>query len=447
MTPLPIPSFPSASLAAWQQQVRTELKDERADEQLQWASPEGFTVAPYYTVDSVAQLPLADLQGAQRTNPGWLNTPDYRIDDARTANAALVQALASGADALLLDLPGPVEVPMLTRLLNGIKLSDHPVFFRTATPDQLVVALASVAPYQWRGGLLHDPIAEAIGQGRTEAIDWTPVQTAVRQTAGSPQFRAVCASSHVFHNAGATATQELALLLAGLVTQYDGLTEAGVPIAELVASTALSVSVGTSYFLEMAKLRALRVLWQRLISCYGLEAPAAFVHAQTSRFYAARATVNTNLLRATTEAMAAVMGGADALTVQPFDTVLTAPSAFSERLARNVSVLLRDESYLDKVADPAAGSYYIEHLTNELVDRAWTMLQTIEAAGGLLPAVASGWVTEQLDASWKAKVEAVRNGQVLVGVTKFRHDESELAPAPAQPDALLPDRRLAALFE
>ncbi|RYE53550.1 MAG: hypothetical protein EOP18_08925, partial [Rhizobiaceae bacterium] len=173
----------------------------------------------------------------------------------------------------------------------------------------LIKALRLVAPYQLKGGLLTD-----ISDSTAEAT---------RLTADSPQFRTLCINTHAFHNAGATATQELAFTLASLADAYDRLTESGLTIEQLVPKTMLSVSVGTSYFMEIAKLRALRVLLARFTSAYSSASFLPFfIHSQTSTFYEAKATPNTNLLRATTESMAAVIGGCDALTVHPFDTVL-----------------------------------------------------------------------------------------------------------------------------
>ena len=457
-------NFPPAKKSDWLAQVQKELKDPAASESLRWHTGEGFVAEPYYTADDQVQEPLLRAgQQAQKQTPGWLNAPIYALtEDAQADNGVLRDALARGADALVLVLGGIVAgsetVQRLSRLLNGIKLSDTPVFFRTDTTDAaaFIAALKTVAPYQCKGGLLID--------AGPHAVDPT------RLTADSPQFRTVCASSHAFHNAGATATQELAFTLARLTDAYDSLTDAGLTVDQLIPKTMLSVSVGTSYFMEIAKLRALRVLFTRFVGHYlfasaGI-APAhrdqtithsLFIHAQTSAFYDAATTPYTNLLRATTEAMAAVVGGCDALSVRPYDAVLGQQAAdsdreFAHRIARNVSVLLKEESYFNKVADPSAGSYYIENLTNQLAEAAWVLFLDVEQRGGFAKAFASGFIADEIEQAYQAKVEAVQNGKVLVGVTKFRHDE-ERAVKPAkfneEPADLgnLPNHRLAETFE
>ncbi|MFD2571655.1 methylmalonyl-CoA mutase family protein [Spirosoma soli] len=442
MEPLFSTSFPAADKLAWLAQIRKELKDDNAFESLRWHNEDGFIVEPYYTADDLADLPLVQIQSAQKQTTGWLNAPERRISDEKADNVLLRDTLRRGADALVLTLPPNLD---LARLLDGIKLSDTPVFFRTdaySNPVRFIQSLKSIAPYQLKGGLL------------TDAGPLTAQVT--RLTADSPQFRSVTISSHDFHNAGATAAQELGFALARLAEVYDQLTDDGLTLAELIPKTALSVSVGTSYFLEVAKLRALRVLLARFAAAYQVNfesQPLPFLlHSQTSTFYDASATPYTNLLRATTEAMAAVIGGCDVLTVHPYNAILGNINEFSERIARNISVLLKEESYFDKVTDPSAGSYYIENLTNQLIETAWALFLNVEEMGGLVKAFASGYVLDQIDKSYQARVEAVKNGKVLVGVTKFRFDES-LQPShtnkPTQPSALtsLPDRRLTEPFE
>ncbi|MCX6218758.1 methylmalonyl-CoA mutase family protein [Spirosoma sp.] len=429
-------------------QVLKELKPAQngaeAMESLRWHSPEGFSLDPYFTAEELTgTTSVKTVQAAQKQLPGWLNAPERLVTGDKSDNEGLRNALAQGADALVLSMPAHINwtTENLTRLLNGIKLSDIPVFVRLPAEQtaHFIQDLKSVAPYQLKGGLL-----TAISESTA---------TITRQTLDSPQFRTICASGHAFHNAGATATQELAFTLASLTDTYDQLTDAGLALEQLIPKTVVSMSIGTSFFLEIAKLRALRVLLNRLIAAYSpsIRQSTFFIHGQTSTFYDAAATPNTNLLRATTEAMAAVIGGCDALTVHPYDAVLgtSADSDLSTRMARNISLLLRDECYLDKVADPAAGSYYIEILTDKLVESAWTLFLTVEEKGGYAKAISAGFIQTELDKAYQEKVEAVQAGKVLVGVTKFRFNEPGSASykPPIAPETALPYRRLAQPFE
>lgn len=462
--------FSPTTKAQWQAQVQKDLKTSTTTGGLNWITPDGFLMESYYTAEDLTHLPLESVQAAQTSKPGWLNTPALGPDPVQTNNTSLQDEIRRGADALLLDLTGqPNPVENLSRLLNGIKLSNTPIYFRLDTNiTPFINSLKTVAPYQLKGGLLVDPLARWMQMNQAPDEPLVALGDATRQTATSPQFRTITGSSHVFHNAGATATQELAFLLASLTDQYDALTDQGLPVELLIAKTTLSVSVGTSYFTEIAKLRALRVLWQRFTSAYStpenpISSPA-FIHAQTSIFYDAALVPYTNLIRATTEAITAVLGGCDMLTVHPYDAVSgqTRPHAersYADRIARNVSLLLKEESYLDKVTDPSAGSYYIETLTHQLVEAAWALFLRTEEMGGLIEAFKQGFIQTELDQSYQTRVDALKaevpeQGRVMVGVNKFRVDELRFpvqaavnSPTTAQSFSLLTTRRLAESFE
>jgi methylmalonyl-CoA mutase len=416
----PSPFLP-ATKADWLRQVQRDLKDDLALECLRWHTPDGFVIEPYYTV---VEPPI--LAALQKPVPGWLNAPQPTLtDNAKTDNTTLRNALTNGADALVLAVRDTTD---LTRLLDGIKLSASPVFFRVQgglSIIELITNLKRIAPYQLKGGLLLDPVAMPRFLP-TELAEMT------RLTLDSPRFGTVCADGSTFHNAGATATQELAFALGSLAEQYDVLTDNHLTMSQLVSKTIVSISVGTSYFLEISKLRALRILWQRFLSHYTSVATdrsinhyTLFVHCQTSEFYEETASPYTNMLRATTEAMAAVIGGCDALTVRPYDAktgnVSGQEADFSARIARNISSLLSHEANFGAVADPAAGSYYVETLTKQLTESAWALFLEVENQGGLARAIKSGFMADELDRSFRANHDAIASGErVIVGVTKFQ---------------------------
>jgi methylmalonyl-CoA mutase len=456
--------FPPVTKAEWTRQVVADLKGKPV-ESLKRPTPDGLETEPFYTREDLAKLPLATNQQSQRTGRalGWLNVPDVRFSTESETNAVLRTGLTKGADGFLLDLTeAKIEDIQWSRLLNGLKLSDTPVWFRVDGQSQNVVtALKQILPYQLKGGILDEPVARFLQSGTNPDAALAQMAEATRLTMDSPHFRTIMIGSTVFHNAGATATQELAFMLNAVVEVFDHLTNAGLTIEQLVPKTILSVSVGTSYFSEIAKLRALRVLWQRLLLHYSIfdihyslfdrvGGPiqySLFIHAQTSTFYDATATPYNNLLRATTEAMSAVIGGCDALTVHPYDTVFGEPDEFSTRIARNVSILLKEEAHLDKTLDPSAGSYYLETLTNELVESAWLLFLEVENQGGLLKATESGFIPDEIEKAFRAKVEAVKKGRILVGVTQFRVDEERMVAKPVRFFETLPVLRLPAEFE
>ncbi|MGM9507304.1 methylmalonyl-CoA mutase family protein [Larkinella sp. GY13] len=444
--------FPAVTKAEWTRQVVADLKGKPV-ESLKRLTPDGLETEPFYTNEDLAKLPLATNQQSQQTGRslGWLNVPGVRFETESETNTVLRTGLTKGADGFLLDLTeAKIEKIQWSRLLHGLKLSNTPVWFRVdGQSENVAKALKQILPYQLKGGIFDEPVGCSLQSITHPDAALAQMAEATRLTLDSPHFRTITVGSTVFHNAGATATQELAFTLNAVVDVFDYLTNAGLTMEQLIPKTAFVVSVGTSYFTEIAKLRALRILWQRLLLHYSIFdiRYSLFIHAQTSTFYDATATPYNNLLRATTEAMSAVIGGCDALTVHPYDAVFGEPDEFSTRIARNISILLKEEAHLDKTLDPSAGSYYLETLTNELVESAWALFLDVEKQGGLLKATESGFVPSELEKAYQAKVEAVKNGRILVGVTKFRIDEKVMVAKPVRFQKTLPVLRLPQEFE
>jgi methylmalonyl-CoA mutase len=284
-------------------------------------------------------------------------------------------------------------------------------------------------------------------------LTWENTKKTIVQTEQFTDFQVLSVSSHVFHNAGANAIQELAFVVAAAVENIDKLTALGLAPKQVIAKLEFSVSVGTNYFLEIAKLRALRYLWSKVLESYNCLSLIndCQIHCQTSSFYDSTLSPYTNMLRATTEAMSAVMGGCDALTVLSYDSVMGEQnSELGERIARNVSILMREEAHLDKINDPAAGSYYIENLTYQLSTEAWNLFQKVDGLGGITAAFEKGFIKEEINQSYAAKVKNLQSGKVMVGVNKFRLEpENELKSIENLDNSsiFLQNRRLSEIFE
>lgn len=444
--------FSSADKSVWKQQVIKDLKGKDFDTHLLWNTPEGLVVEPYYTAEDLTDERLASVQLVQQKPAGWLNQPVLLYENEKATNAKMKAVLQKGADAIGLDLgkkkAEEIEFP---KLFNGLKLSDTPVYFQTNGQEMLVVeGLQKFMPYQMKGGFANDGVAQWMTTGQFPETYFEELAFVVRNTQNSPQFRTVCISSHPFHNAGANAVQELAFTLASAVTYMDKLTDLGLTAEEVSAKLYFSVSVGTNYFIEIAKLRALRYLWEKVslqftvnnlqfilgdvsLSDSELEKQTVnskpqtvntFIHAQTSTFYSAAIGIDSNMLRATSEAMSAVIGGCDALTVHSYDATLKTPDDFSERIARNLSTLLKEEAHLDKIVDPTAGSYYLEHLTLQLIDAAWELFLQVEEKGGLMDAFEENFIQDPIEESFETTLSALQtNKRVMIGVNKFRFEE------------------------
>lgn len=425
--------FSSADKSVWKQQVIKDLKGKDFDTHLLWDTPEGLVVAPYYTVEDLTDERLASVQFVQQKPAGWLNQPVLLYENEKATNAKIKAVLQKGADAIVLDLgEKKTEEIEFLKLFNGLKLSDTPVYFQTNDQETLVVeALQKFMPYQMKGGFANDGLTRWMTTGQLSETYFEELASVMKNTHNSPQFRTVCVSSHPFHNAGANAVQELAFTLASAVTYMDKLTDLGLTAEEVSVKLYFSVSVGTNYFMEIAKLRALRYLWNLVNGQWSMVGPATgngqcFIHAQTSTFYNAGIGVDSNMLRATSEAMSAVIGGCDALTVHSYDATLKNPDDFSERIARNISTLLKEEAHLDKAVDPAAGSYYLEHLTLQLIDSAWELFLKVEEKGGLMDAFEENFIQDSIEENFEAILSALQtNKRVMIGVNKFRFEGEE----------------------
>ena len=283
-----------------------------------------------------------------------------------------------------------------------------------------VARLLAAEPAGLRGFLRFDPVTDHTPDLPGQLAD---LRTVLRHTRHLPDFRALTLNAAFFANRGGTATQQLGFALATAATYLSELPNDSLTVAEVAAAMQLQVALNPNYFIEIAKLRAFRRLWATLLHAYGLPAEAAAglrIFAGTSTWSKTTLDPHTNLLRVTTETMAAVLGGADAVSVAPFDSLFHDPNEFSDRLARNLPVLLREEAQLGRVADPAAGSYYLETLTDELARNAWRLFQRIQAEGGLPGAV--GLIMQELQKVAQEQFQRIADGtQVVVGTNRFQN--------------------------
>lgn len=351
---------------------------------------------------------------------------------------------------------------------DGVAAADLADVLADVRPDLAPVAVSSVTdqPGAARalldvvgeracvgGSLGLDPVGAALRTGT--AADLEPLAGLVRAVAGRPGWRAVTVDARVLHDAGASEVDALAVAVATGVAYLRHLEDAGVPVAEAFGQVELRVSATPDQFLTAAVLRAARRLWARVGEACGVpeDRRGLWTHAVTSLRTASREDPFVNVLRSTLAVMGASVGGADAVTVLPHDTVSGLPERFSRRLARNTQILLADESNVGRVTDPGGGSWYLESLTDDVAQRAWARLREVEAAGGVLAAVGSGLVRSWVDeaAAERDRLVATRR-RPLTGVSTFPDLAATVpqrrprAEVPTREGAFVP-RREAAPFE
>lgn len=369
--------FPPVSKEEWLVRITKDLKGKPLDD-LYWHLNAEITVDPFGHADDWPQPPsplfaLAD---------AWAINEDVEEQETVAANAQALEALQFGAGSLRFQLPAGPFSGILHDLLNGIYIDYISLHFSGAGvvegPAAVLAALKDpaqgVPSRQLRGSLFYDPANEA---GRLR--DWRYIADLLHfAQAEFPGFRCITVDGQPEFGGPAHAADELAGLLRRGRNYFEHLTERGFAPDSIAGQLQFSLYTGKSYFVEIAKLRAFKILWANLLKAYGAT-PAYPV--TDIRFFPGDYTdeLYTNMIRATTMAMSAVLGGANRLTVLPYDagreTAAVYPRAFARRVARNVQHLLRLESGFADLADPAAGSYYLEKLTAQLASKAWAQFQ------------------------------------------------------------------------
>ncbi|MER7752293.1 methylmalonyl-CoA mutase family protein [Kitasatospora sp. NPDC097643] len=472
--------FPAAHREQWQQLVEGVLRKSgaqpedgaAAEQALTTELQDGLRARPLYTAEDTAVAPGYPgfppfLRGGRPQGSavaGWDVRQRHADPDRRRANEAVLADLENGVGSLWLELGGDaLPIAALPEALAGVYLDlaavvlDAGAEFADAA-EQLfkLYEEREVSPGAAAGNLGADPLGlqARTGDGaRTDALLTDAAALAARCADGHPQLRALTVDALPYHEAGASAAQELGCSLATGVAYLRTLTGAGLSVDAALGQLEFRYAADADQFLTIAKFRAARRLWARVAEVSGAS-PAASAqrqHAVTSRVMMTARDPWVNMLRTTVACLAAGVGGADAVTVLPFDTALGLPDAFARRIARNTQSILLEESHLARVIDPAGGSWYVEQLGEELAQAAWAWFQEIERAGGLQAALASGLVGERIAATWAERsVRLAKRREPVTGVSEFPHlDEQPLVrePAPAGPGGGLPRVRRAEAYE
>jgi len=467
--------FPLPDFSDWQAQVEKELKGLPL-EKLNKQTYEAVLVKPLYTAaDLPTGLDSYPGQGSHirgESAAGYVALPwqvcqDLPSPNAVSWNEAALHDLGKGLDALWLERGQTSTLTLHSVEDVGVAfagLGQTPVYLRTSSPS---LPLGALLLGHWqktgqdlsalRGGVLADPLADLAAQGHLPA---TLAQILDQQAAlsrelaqAAPGYFSLALDGRVWHQAGASATQELACLLASAVSYLREFDARGVAPETLIPRLHWTLAIGPDFLLELAKIRALRLLWQRVLGAYGLKG-SLWLHASTSPNYLSQVQPYTNLLRVTSQAFCAVLGGVSSLQTACFNQPFAAdgyPDEFARRQARNVQLILREESNLGRLIDPLGGAYAIEALTMQVAEQAWALFQKIEQAGGMMAALESG-LPQTLIASTRLQrqkdLATRKQGLVGTSVYALSADESEsqhlLPPVPELQAAFCPSPDLGA---
>lgn len=430
--------FPPVSYETWKAKVDADLKGVPFEKKLVWRTNEGFSVQPMYRREDIADLKTTgSLPGefpyvrGTRDNNHWLTRQDILAEDPAEANRQALDVLGKGVNSLGFKVKDPSKAAIET-LLKGIDVKAVELNFNTCPRKALDLAKALMEyltanglTEAFRGSINFDPLKRAFRHGaeidaKAVAAEAVELLDIVEK---APGLRCLAVNSEVLNNAGCFIFQELGYALSWGAQWMTLLTEAGVKPSVVANRIKFNMGVSSNYFMELAKFRAARMLWAQIADKYQPIEKAdckMALHATTSRFNQTLYDAHVNLLRSQTEAMSAALAGVDSLTVTPFDTPYKTPDDFSERIARNQQFLLKEESHLDKVADPAGGSYYVETLTVSLAREAWKLFLDVEEKGGFFACINSGDVQRAVNESAaKRHNDMARRKEILLGSNQF----------------------------
>jgi methylmalonyl-CoA mutase len=441
--------FPPVTTSEWEEQIRLDLKGADYEKKLVWKTDDGLSVRPYYRAEDIEGITFLDslpgqppfVRGTTDTGNKWEIRQEIRVDDKGLANRLAIEAIERGAGAIGFRVKEIESMEDLSDLIRYIELEKTAVHFSAAREYPYVaelfiriMRLRGANPALVKGSLAFDPFSYYLlhGDFYNSLSDNLNEAKYLITTLGRelPAFRMIHVSANLFHNAGAGVVQELGYALASGNEYLSRLTGAGLAVDDVASRMHFTFALGSDYFMEIAKLRAARLLWSAIVDAYGPEksgSAAMYIHGTTSLWNKTVFDPYVNMLRATTETMSGALGGCNSISVNPFDQVFRHPDTFSMRMARNTQIILKEESYLDRVADPAAGSYYIEKLTDSIASAAWDLFRKVEREGGFLEVVQSGALRADIESTAAAKSEKIaRRSTFILGTNQYPNSQEQM---------------------
>ena len=430
--------FPPISTEEWRAKVEVDLKGADFNKKLVWRTNEGFNVQPMYRAEDIKDLKTTDsLPGeypfvrGTKTDNDWYVRQEIEVSCPKEANEKALEILGKGVTSLGFTLKEDIDVEGIKTLLSGIDVAKVEINFNCCPNKALQLATDLVAYIKaanatdtFKGAIGFDPFRRLLKHGKDFPKDIKEIAVALVEVAADVKgLRVLAVNSDKLCNAGAYIYQELGYALSWGNEWMSMLTDAGVDSTEVAKNIKFNMGISSNYFMEIAKFRAARMLWAQIVKQYEPKCDCACkmnVHATTSEFNQTIFDAHVNLLRSQTESMSAALAGVDSITVTPFDKQFKTPDDFSERIARNQQLLLKEESHLDKIVDPAGGSYYVETLTMSIANEAWKLFLEVEEKGGFYAALKAGQVQAAVnESSDKRHTDVARRKESLLGTNQF----------------------------
>ncbi len=433
--------FPPVSTSAWDEKIRADLKGADYDRKLIWRTIEGINIKPFYRSEDIngfdyqQALPgtFPFVRGAKTKDNRWQIRQQILVEDIAAANKKALDLSEKGVTSLEFVLTKKVVLTpeALERLLNNLPL---PAVALNFTGYQCETTAALLMPYTnehnikpeaLKGSINFDPLGRLCIKGNfhydSEALSVEMLVNVINDTQSLSAFRTIGINARNFVNAGSSIIQELAFSLAMGAEYLSMLADRGLSVKEAAIKMAFYFAVSPNYFMEIAKFRAARLLWAQIVKAFDPGCHESMcIHAETSCWNFTVYDPYVNILRTTTESMSAILAGIDSLTILPFDIAYEKPTEFAERIARNQQIMLKEESYLDRVIDPAAGSYYIESLTESIAVESWKIFLAVQEKGGFIAAMKQGYIQEQVGKTAQQRDLAIATRrEVSIGTNQY----------------------------
>ena len=432
--------FSAPTTQEWLDKIQVDLKGADFQKRLVWKTNEGFSVQPFYRREDVEKLQTPNampdefpfVRGNKKDNNLWYVRQEIEASDAKAANAKALDVLNKGIDSLSFRIPGDaVSAEFVEQLLEGIYCDVVEVNFNTCKRHSVELAKILVAYFEKKGydkekvvgSIDWDPIEKIVVDGKDVQPILKSAPELIEVLKEYPNFRCISVNSVSLNNSGAYIVQELGYALAWGNEYLQQLVDAGVEPTLAANKIKFNMGISENYFMEIAKFRAARMLWAQIVKQYEPKCDCACkicVNAVTTSYNMTVFDAYVNMLRSQTETMSAAIAGVHSIVVTPFDAVYETPNDFSERIARNQQLLLKEECHFDKVVDPASGSYYIEELTTSLAAEGWKIFLKVEEEGGFLAAALAGTIQDDINATnEKRHLHAAQRREFILGTNQF----------------------------
>ncbi|ARV14093.1 methylmalonyl-CoA mutase family protein [Polaribacter sp. SA4-12] len=407
--------FPSVSTEQWMERVTADLKGADFDKKLVWKNLTGIDIQPCYNTENK----ITQLKNTGENSQSLVNYRSVKVANAETGNKLAVKAVEEGMNGIIFQMQENVSVETL---LNGLDLNTTTVSFEIVTDaiDFTKNLVAYAKDSDLKGYINTAIISNYVTTGSFDDSQIETVVELVKLTANFPNFKAITISGTEYLDSGANQVQEIAYTLNSLVFLTEKLVEKNVSVQSIFDNLNFQLAIGLEYFVEIGKFRAFNNLLAEVANKYGVAEFANTITAKTSIWSKSITDAETNLLRCTTEAMAAILGNVDGVLIDAYDKEFKNPSDFSSRVAGNITTILREESYFGKVSNPVDGSYYIEEVSSKIAEKALELFQTIEANGGFYTAFENETIQQQIAEIRLKKLKLISQRRTpMVGINKY----------------------------